>query len=62
MAASTLPEDEMQVYLAKVHICRKDGNGEVGEGPPTSLLAMAGRRNGKDPFHVPGCSYVVAED
>lgn len=62
MAAFTLPKDEMKAYLAEVHICRKHGNGEGGEGPPTSLLAMAGRRNEKDPFQVPGCSSVVAED
>lgn len=65
MAAFTLPEDEMKAYLAEVHICKKHGHGEGGgggEGPPTSLLAMAGRRNGKDLFHVPGCSSVVAED
>lgn len=62
MAAFTLPENEMKACLAEMHVCRKHGSGEGGEGPPTSLLATAGRRNGKDPFHVPGCSSVVAED
>lgn len=54
MAAFTLHEDEMEVYLAKVHICRKHGNKKGGDGPPTSPLAIAGRKNGKDPFHVLG--------
>lgn len=30
MAAFTLHEDEMEVYLAKVHICRKHGNKKGG--------------------------------
>lgn len=30
-----------------------------GGGPSTSLLAIAGRKNGKDPFHVLGCSSLV---
>lgn len=62
MGAFTLPKDEMKAHLAEVHILRKHGNGEGREGPSTSLLAMAGRRNGKDLFHVPGCSSVLAED
>lgn len=30
MAAFTLHEDEMEVYFAKVHICRKHGKEEGG--------------------------------
>lgn len=30
-----------------------------GEDPPTSILAIAGIKNGKDPFYVLGCSSLV---